>query len=492
MNRPGVVGPAVVKPIIMHSFPRLPSLRRGFQAIYASKNNSNQPFIDPELHERALSTLKDTLKVKLPRLSVQIPLPPSTAVAVNPPTDATPPGNDVQDRSHSTRAPNNTSLPSLSSPTPVPLPPPSPTPPGPNLLQERALSILTTPQQLNWREFTEKLGGTLVISDDEHRDIVQQAARDKTLSFGFSAGGLLFPYYIGVAGALQDAGLLTDDTKLGGASAGSLIAACIKAGMPLDDVTEQCLRLMHDCRVHGTRGRLGPVLEAFLEDHLPEDAHERCREKAYVAVTKALPYIRPLLVSDFETRGDLIRALMTSCHIPWYLTGEAYTEFRGAAHLDGGLTNFIPVVPGTVGIRVCCFPSRQLSPLYRIGISPDSYDEDWPYSLRQMVQWAFEPPEEEQIVLYLIDKGKVDAQRWMDHMGLVGGEKEEEEKKAEEGGAVAASMETVISGATGGVGVGVSVEKGIEQGGEILKEKANEEEKQEKENEKKGWLSSRS
>ena len=52
--------------------------------------------------------------------------------------------------------------------------------------------------------------------------------------------------------------------------------------------------------------------------------------------------------------------------------------------LAAGLTNFIPIPPNTVGIRVCCFPSKQLSRLYRIGISPDSF-EPWPYTLAQTV-----------------------------------------------------------------------------------------------------------
>jgi hypothetical protein len=36
-----------------------------------------------------------------------------------------------------------------------------------------------------------------------------QAVKEKKISFGFSAGGCLFPYYIGAAGALIDAGILT-------------------------------------------------------------------------------------------------------------------------------------------------------------------------------------------------------------------------------------------------------------------------------------------
>jgi hypothetical protein len=345
-----------------------------------------------------------------------------------------------------------------------------PTNNGNNLLDpqthQRAITTLRNSQEIDWRSFTENLGGTLVVSDEEHRAVVQQAALSNNLSFGFSAGGMLFPYYCGVSSALADGGLLTADTKLGGASAGSLIAACIKSGMPFDEIIEHCLRLMHDCRIHGTRGRLGPVLETFLQEHLPEDAHDRCKDKAYVAVTKALPYVKPILVSDFYSRNDLIRALMTSCHIPWYLDGESVTNFRGAAHVDGGLTNFIPVVPGTVGIRVCCFPSKQLSPLYRIGISPDSYDEEWTYSLRQMVQWAFEPADEN-VIQYFIEKGKKDTQEWMKHMGLDSESRGVDQKVEEQVGNVAAAKKAAAAVA---VCVG--------NGGEATKEKQVEQERQ--------------
>lgn len=61
-----------------------------------------------------------------------------------------------------------------------------------------------------------------------------------------------------------------------------------------------------------------------------------------IAVTAAFPYIKPKLVSRFHDRDDLIRAVMTSCHIPYWLDNRPVTEFRGTMHLDGGLTNFIP------------------------------------------------------------------------------------------------------------------------------------------------------
>lgn len=76
-----------------------------------------------------------------------------------------------------------------------------------------------------------------------------------------------------------------DSTPLAGASAGSLITACHHSGLSVEQVTDACLVLADDCRRKGTRGRLGTVLSRFLHDLLPEDAHERCRNKIHVRAT---------------------------------------------------------------------------------------------------------------------------------------------------------------------------------------------------------------
>jgi hypothetical protein len=49
--------------------------------------------------------------------------------------------------------------------------------------------------------------------------------------FSACAGGLLFPYFLGVTFELQHKGILKHDTPVAGASAGSLIAACCKSGL---------------------------------------------------------------------------------------------------------------------------------------------------------------------------------------------------------------------------------------------------------------------
>ena len=48
------------------------------------------------------------------------------------------------------------------------------------------------------------------------------------------------------------------------------------------------------------------------------------------------------------------------------------------AWFPGGLSNFIPLPPagkGEHGVRVCCFPARQLSSVVDIEISTDSFTE---------------------------------------------------------------------------------------------------------------------
>jgi hypothetical protein len=255
--------------------------------------------------------------------------------------------------------------------------------------------------------------------------------------FGFSAGGLLFPFYVGVCRGLEEAGYLSANTKLAGAltqplarsfvhefirsfihsfvrsfvrspgaSAGSLIAACVNCGLSMDTVSNLCEDLMDDCRRHGTRGRLGILLEEFLQTALPEDAHIRCTGQTFVAVSsvessprKGLGMLGGLgnfgtptgqLVSEFSDRDDLIEALMTSCHIPLWMDGRLTSSFRGSMHMDGGVTNFIPLPPddGTPGVRVSCFGAKQMGLVYDIGIAPDVFEE-WPHSLPTMVQWAY-------------------------------------------------------------------------------------------------------
>ena len=52
---------------------------------------------------------------------------------------------------------------------------------------------------------------------------------------------------------------------------------------------DACLDLMARLRAGGTFRKLRPVLYELLQDHLPDDAHERCRGNTFVNTTRLVP-----------------------------------------------------------------------------------------------------------------------------------------------------------------------------------------------------------
>jgi hypothetical protein len=258
----------------------------------------------------------------------------------------------------------------------------------------------------------------------------QKLVAQLPVGIGFSAAGLLFPYYVGCGKALTAHGVLTPQTKLAGASAGSLIAASLVSGRSTEDVLDALRHMVADLRQSGTRGRLKGVLERILRDLLPEDIADRARGRCFVAVTRLSGSPRRLLqgelVSEFEDKSDFIAALLTSCFIPFYFHSLApATRFRGAWCADGGLSQFLPtpplqLCPGGL-IRVSTFPTYTLSGM-GVDICPDAPGVDGaptpvPYDMSRLLQWALTPATDE-VLDALVAQGEADAGRWVARMGL--------------------------------------------------------------------------
>eukprot|EP00197_Chlamydomonas_leiostraca_P004486 CAMPEP_0202860012 /NCGR_PEP_ID=MMETSP1391-20130828/1896_1 /ASSEMBLY_ACC=CAM_ASM_000867 /TAXON_ID=1034604 /ORGANISM="Chlamydomonas leiostraca, Strain SAG 11-49" /LENGTH=525 /DNA_ID=CAMNT_0049539131 /DNA_START=249 /DNA_END=1826 /DNA_ORIENTATION=+ len=283
------------------------------------------------------------------------------------------------------------------------------------------------------------LVGSPEVSEEartKKRDAVRSALEAGTLGLGFSAGGFLYCYHLGVLWELRRLGILPPPghpqaLKMAGASAGSLAIATYACGLDVDKATQALFAFAADCRSNGTRGRLGGLLRDFLHAYLPPDAHERCRDLTYVAVTRVFPVWQPEAVHRFRDKDDLVSALITSCHIPFYANGEWMTRFRGRYYMDGGVASFIPSPPTPTTVKVCCFPvsdilnrvqpsvqsSQYVSSLLDVSISPDAY-EPWAHSYQQLLNWALVPAEDE-VLTYLIDKGRRDAAAWARHMELI-------------------------------------------------------------------------
>lgn len=251
------------------------------------------------------------------------------------------------------------------------------------------------------------------------------------IGFSFSGGGFLLPYHLACIRALKDIGLLVQHSdgqgtpqQVGGASAGSLAAAVVACDLDLDVVDEAVDEMTEECRRQGTWTRLGPCLRLRLDKLLPEDAHVRCSGRLHVAVSKVKPWgqLKCKRATHFESRDDLIDALMASCHLPILSNGRLTTSFRGRRVADGGFTDVMPVVqhPSVLHVvKISCLLVEMVKTmpmlnrktgLRHIAISPCMYN-DWPFSVRETLKAAIGPGSKE-MVSSLRRAGDRDVRRW--------------------------------------------------------------------------------
>ncbi|GER30443.1 patatin-like phospholipase domain-containing protein [Striga asiatica] len=276
-------------------------------------------------------------------------------------------------------------------------------------------------RQMEWwwrRRRKERIGAVVedpvqpdVVWEQMVEDVEAERRRKEVTSpgFSFSAAGLLFPYHLGVAQFLIEKGYIKETTPLAGSSAGAIVCAVIASGASMDDALKATKILAEDCRLRGTAFRLGAVLRDILEQFLPDDAHMRSNGRVRVAVTQILWRPRGLLVDKFDSKEDLINAVITSSFIPVYLAPRPATMFRNRLCIDGGLTLFMPPTSAARTVRVCAFPASRLG-IQGIGISPDC-NPDNRASPRELFNWALEPASDD-ILDKLFELGYMDAVVW--------------------------------------------------------------------------------
>ncbi|KAM3388328.1 hypothetical protein ACQJBY_010856 [Aegilops geniculata] len=302
---------------------------------------------------------------------------------------------------------------------------PEPPPPPPQAESEKkSIAVRTGELFLGLSALFIRAGrGTAPVEEVERREGVLWEQRPEDVEaerqrrelataspgFSFSAAGLLFPYHLGVAQCLLDKGYITERTPLAGSSAGAIICAVIASGNTMQEALQVTKILAEDCRSKGTAFRLGAVLKDVLEKFLPDDLHIRCNGRIRVAITQLSWRPRGLLVDQFDSKEDVINAIITSSFIPGYLAPRPATLFRNRLCVDGGLTLFMPPTSASETVRICAFPAGRLG-LQGIGISPDCNPENRA-TPRQLFNWALEPAEDE-VLDKLYELGYQDAAVW--------------------------------------------------------------------------------
>ncbi|XP_076369556.1 1-acylglycerol-3-phosphate O-acyltransferase Pnpla3-like isoform X3 [Tachypleus tridentatus] len=152
------------------------------------------------------------------------------------------------------------------------------------------------------------------------------------MNLSFAGCGFLGLYHVGVASCFKEYApqILVD--KIAGASAGALAACCLICNVPLGESTTDVLKIAVKARARA----LGPfhpgfdingILHDGLVNMFPDDVHLRSNGRLHVSVTRVSDG-ENVLLTQFDSKEDLIQALLCSCFIPFY-TGILPPKFHG-------------------------------------------------------------------------------------------------------------------------------------------------------------------
>ena len=154
-------------------------------------------------------------------------------------------------------------------------------------------------------------------------------------------GGVFFWWQIGAMRELLALYELPPErVVLSGASAGALAVVLAQCGVDPAVAHQNAFRLADEAGcMHsplGLCGKWGRLVYAWLDALLPEDAAAQCSGRCRVVVTRCTPLPHALGLTAFESRAELIHALMASTHIPFFMDGNPLSRHVRRA-TDGGL-----------------------------------------------------------------------------------------------------------------------------------------------------------
>lgn len=245
------------------------------------------------------------------------------------------------------------------------------------------------------------------------------------MNLSFAGCGFLGMYHIGVACCFRKYAphLLLD--KISGASFGAIAACCLLLDLPLGETTSDVLRVATEAR----KKSLGPFNPSFnihqlllegLERFLPDDAHIRVSGKLHISLTRVRDG-KNVMVSQFDSRDELIQALLASAFIPVF-SGLFPPKFKGVRYMDGGYSDNLPTLDEhTITVSPFCgetdiCPRDDSSQLFHINLANTSIELS-KHNIYRMVRILFPPPPE--TLANMCKQGFDDALRFLHRNNLI-------------------------------------------------------------------------
>ncbi|XP_026115502.1 1-acylglycerol-3-phosphate O-acyltransferase Pnpla3-like [Carassius auratus] len=185
-------------------------------------------------------------------------------------------------------------------------------------------------------------------------------SKNDNLSVSFCGSGFLATYQLGAAQSLLDnaAWILHGAPRVYGASAGSLVAAAVVCGSNLGRVRDQLLEFARFIKQHPL-GLLSPTVDIFrwlevtLQRCLPDNAHTLASGRLHISMTR-ISDGKNVIVSEFHSSDELIKALLCSCFVPVY-SGVIPPQYKGEHYMDGGFTNIQPLEDSSPTLTISPF-----------------------------------------------------------------------------------------------------------------------------------------
>ncbi|XP_056455568.1 patatin-like phospholipase domain-containing protein 2 isoform X3 [Gadus chalcogrammus] len=250
---------------------------------------------------------------------------------------------------------------------------------------------------------------------------------NKEWSISFAGCGFMGIYYVGAASCIVERfpQFFEGASKIYGASAGALMAMILTIGTPLEMSCVDLMSMTRDARKH----KLGPLHPAFnmqqlvrdsLMASLPADAHLRASGRLCVSLTRVSDG-KNVIASEFDTREELIQAVLCSCFIPFYC-GLIPPTYRGVRYVDGAVSDNLPNCHRRNTVTFSAFAGesdvcpRSAFRLHEVRFNNVSIHVNSQNCYR--VASSFFPPDPEGMA-EICDNGYLDALRFLQDNGLV-------------------------------------------------------------------------
>ena len=180
-------------------------------------------------------------------------------------------------------------------------------------------------------------------SDREEEEKKATTTRKGRVTIALAPGALKFWWQVGCVSYILD-NFKIDDALLSGASAGAITATFSACNVDVRDAFGLAERLTIDAGCLevplglGLVGRFKGIVRTWLDELLPNDAHERCSGKVFVLV-HGLKNGRKLC-SEWDSRGALIETLLSATHIPFLMDLSPFHVNRGPRGAGDDLLSF--------------------------------------------------------------------------------------------------------------------------------------------------------